>query len=338
MKISAMPAGAGGTPGIDLGNINQGSTASAEKLAAAKAIAAGQEPEEKEIKQEATEESPDVRRIKMRTNYSTNRHDIPAAEEPKEPLELLEPQSPESPKTDEVGQTKPAAESTQYLSPERAAIAKQRRALQVKERELAEREAKMKAPPEGDYISKADLIANPLKVFEAGVTYDKLTEAILQNQNGITPEIKALREELKAFKEGVDNTFKSQEAKQEESALIQMLDEAEALAKEGDDYAMIREENAYDQVLNKIYSTYKKTGRVLDVKQVMQEIENKLFEKNLKLASIQKVRSKIAPDPVQTPPTSQGKQMKTLTNRDGASIPLDRRARAIAAMNGTLKR
>ena len=335
MKVSAMPAGAGGSPGVDLGNVNIGATASADKLAAAKAVAEGQEPEEKE--KEPIERASGVRRITMKTNYSTNRDDaLMSAAVPSEASVEAAPQ--ESPKTDEVGQTKPAAESTQYLSPERAAIAKQRRALQVKERELAEREAKMKSPPEGDYISKADLIANPLKVFEAGVTYDKLTEAILQNQSGITPEIRALKEEIRALKEGVDNTFKSQETKQEETALIRMLDEAEALAKEGDDYAMIREENAYDQVLNKIYSTYKKTGQVLDVKQVMQEVENKLFEKSLKLANIQKVRSKIAPEPVQAQPMSQGKQMKTLTNRDGASIPLDRRARAIAAMNGTLKR
>jgi hypothetical protein len=257
----------------------------------------------------------------------------------------IEVPTQESPKTDTDGQTNAAAESTQPLSPQFAALAKQRRALQVKEREIAEREAKLSKPPEGEYLSKADLLANPLKIFEAGLTYDQLTEAILANQSGITPELKALKEELKALKEGVDKRFISEAEAQEESALNQIANDMETLTKEGDAYELfaknyvgIKGKTGLERALTKIYSHYKKTGQVLDNKVVVEQVENELLDEAMKIAEFKKVKSKIAPEPVQTPPKSQGKQMKTLTNRDGASIPLDRKARAIAAMLGTLRK
>jgi hypothetical protein len=333
MKISAMPAGAGGNPGTDLGNINVGQTADAGKLAAAKAIASGEEPTREE-KQDPVERARDVRKIVMKTNYSTNRDD--ALVVPEAPVEVA-PEAP-STTTDVGGQPNVAAESTQYITPERAAIAKQRRALQVKERELAEREAKIAQPPEGEFISKADLLANPLKIFDAGLTYDQLTEAILANQSGVTPEVKALRDELEALKKGVDERFVTQEQIQEESALNQIADDMESLAKSSDQYEMFLGRNGLQRALNKVYSHYKKTGQVLDNKAVMDQVENELLDEAIKLAKFKKVMSKLAPEPVQAQPQSQGKQMKTLTSRDGASIPLDRRSRAIAAMRGTLRK
>lgn len=309
-----------------------GSAASPERLAAAKAIAMGQEIQE--TKQDPIERAQNVRKITMRTNRSPD-HQEAVVEEA-----VTAPETGNSTISDESGQTTAAAESTQYLSPERAAIAKQRRALQVKERELAEREAKLTSTPEnlGDYLAKSDLLANPLKIFESGLTYDQLTEAILQNQSGVTPEIKALKEELKAIKDGVDKRFVSQAEAQEESALNRIADEMDSLSKDGDDYELFRERKGLERALNKVYSHYKKTGQVLDTKEVMNQVETQLLDEAVKFASINKVRSKIAPDPVQTTPQSQGRQMKTLTNRDGASIPLDRRTRAIAAMNGTLRK
>lgn len=326
MKVSAMPAGSAGSPGVDLGNIHLGVTASPERIAAAKAIASGQEIEETE---KDTTRDHNVRKITMRTNVSPNRFDAV------EPVEA----ATDSTTADVGGQTNVAVESTQPLSPQFAALAKQRRALQVKERELATREAKLGQPPEnsGDYLSKADLLANPLKIFDAGLTYDQLAEAILGSQSGNTPEIKALKEELKALKEGVDNKFQSQAEKQEESALMQIADDMESLSKEGDAYEMFRERKGLEKALNKVYSHYKKTGQVLDSKEVMNQIESQLLDEAIKLASYNKVKSKLAPAPVQ-PPQSEGKQMRTLTSRDGASIPLDRKARAIAAMNGTLRK
>jgi hypothetical protein len=331
MKISAMPAGAGGNPGTDLGNVNVGVTASSERLAAAKALAAGQEPAREEIERDPeTGRIQSVRRITMKTNASPDRYDAQVAAEA--PAEAVD-----STKTDETGQTNAAVESTQPLSPQFAALAKERRALQVMKREIAEEKAKMGKPPEGEYLSKADLLANPLKIFDAGLTYDQLTEAILKNQSGITPEIQSLKAELKALKEGVDKTFTDRDTQAEKQVLSEMKREAQGLIQTGDDYEMVRETGSLPHVIDLIHRTYKTTGEVLDVQEALNLVETDLITETLKVANLKKVKSKIAPEPVQAP-QSQGKQMKTLTNRDGSGIPLDRRARAIAAMNGTLRK
>lgn len=332
MKISPMPANAGGTPGTDLGNVHVGSTASTEKLAMAKAIAMGQEPERKEEKAEP-EKDLSIRRITMRTKASPEQY-LPESE-PTEAIPAVE--TPTSTIADASGQTN-AAESTQPLSPQFAALAKQRRALQVKERELAEREAKVGKPPEGEYISKAEIDANPLKLFEGGfISYEKLTEAVLSDQSGHNPEIKAVQAELKALKEGVDKRFASEAEIQEESALNQIANDIEAFSKEGDDYELFRARNGLERALNKIYSHYKKTGQVLDNKAVADQIETELLDEAVQLGNFKKVKSKLAPEPVQAPQL-QGKQMKTLTNRDGSSVPLSRKARAMAAFHNQLRK
>lgn len=325
MKVSPMAAGSGGSPGVDIGNVNLGATASPEKLAAAKAVASGQEPQREEIERDERGRIQSVRKITMKTNAS------PLVYEP-EAVEVA-PEVPDSTKLDAGGQTNAAVESTQPLSPQFAALAKQRRALQVKERELAEREAKVVQPPQGDYISKADLLANPLKIFESGLTYDQLTEAILSSQNGNSTDLNAIKDDLlKTLDERVEKRFVSQQEVQEEAALSAIADDMEALAKEGDTYELFRERNGLQRGLNKIYSHFKRTGQVLDIADVMNQVENELLDHYVKLAGHKKVLSKIAPPPVQQPQL-QGKQMKTLTNRDGASIPLDRKARAMAAFH-----
>jgi len=308
----------------------------AEKIAAAKAIAAGETPVQPESRQIPSErdDDPQIKRIKMRTLASPLVYEPPVEEAP----------APESTIPDPSSQASAVTEATKPLSPQFAELAKQRRALQVKERELAEREAKVgtTSPNMDEYISKADLATNPLKIFESGITYDQLTQALLSEQSGVNPEIQKLRQEIKALKEGVDQTLSSRDTQAEEAALTEMLYEAEALAKEGDAYEMVRERKAFDQVLRLIHSTYKKTGRVLGVPEAMSTIENQLLEESLKLASIGKVKSKLWTPPKEaedsTPLQPQQKQMKTLTARDGVSAPLNRKTRAMQAFYGTLKR
>ena len=312
MKISALSSG--GAPGADI------APPTSPRLA------------------EGSVRSSNMPTIKMRTNASTNRHDIPQAVEEEVTQEEI------STKPDDSGQTQAAVESTQPLSPQLADLAKQRRALQVKERELKEREAKLTQEPvkaqanTDEFVAKADLLSNPLKIFDLGLTYDQLTEAILADQNGNKTDPKALKEEiLKSVKEDVEKRFVSQAEIQEEAALNQIADDMEALSKQGDTYEMFGERNGLQRALSKVYNHYKKTGQVLDIKPVMDEVENENVEYAVKQAKYKKVMSRIAPEPVQQP-QSQGKQMKTLTNRDGAPTILDKRARAIAAMQGTLRK
>ena len=348
MKITALPAGSSaGQPGQTLNSVNVGRTASPSRMERARAVARGEAPPQLQENQEnLQQERPNIRSLKMKTNFNTNR-DMPLSEPEAVADSSLASNtnssatagssSPESqssnPDTPEQG----AVEATQPLSPQFAALAKQKRAFQLEKAEFEKQKAAMSQGinPE-DFAAK--LKADPLGVLqEHGVTYDELTQAILSDKQQLNPEIQALKAEIKALKEGVDKSFQTNEQRQEEAALTEMLYEAEALAKDGESYEMIRTEDAYDQVLRLIHNTYRKTGRVLDVRDAMERVENQLFAKAEKLASIAKVRAKIAqPSPQQAQPAQRG--MRTLTARDTAQPQMDRRARAIAAMMGTLKR
>lgn len=300
------------------GSVELGHTVNPVKMERARAIARG------EMVPELTEQAPeektklDTRKIKMNTNAS------PLEAESSTPVSIEEPA---------------VVEATQPLSPQFAALAKQKRAIQVKEMELKKREDALAvgAVKDGSPDLIAKLKSQPLQVLqEHGVTYDQLTEAILAD-GGSNQELQALKDELKALKEDVNKTFTTKEEQAEESALTEMLYEAENLAKEGDAFEMIREQNAYEKVLRLIHSTYKKTGRVLDTQDAMNRVESQLLKDAERLARIKKVQDRMAPQP-QAPLPLQPKQMRTLTARDSASNSMSAKARAIAAFNGTLRK
>jgi hypothetical protein len=305
------------------------------KIARAKAIAAGQPIEESTGDPQADRAQSDVRKIQMKTQMSTNRDDGLQTEvvtdmakpDTSEPVEVVE-------------ETKP-------LSPQFAALAKAKRALQVKERELQTREAALKTQsPAGneDLISK--LKSNPLGVLlDNGVTYDQLTEAIIAQQNGATPEINALKAEMKALKEELSGQFttRDQHAEQQVLADIQR-DVIQTVNSKPEEFEAIREAKAYGDVKELIHRTWKKTGEVLDTHEAIELVENQLIEEAIPFAKLAKVQKRLTPKeaaqveaqlPSQRPGT---KIMRTLTNRDTATPLMDRRARAIAAMTGTLKK
>ncbi len=334
MKVSPL-AQSSGTPGQTLTSADVGRTANPVKLERARAIARGEKVSE--VPEDPRERiSQDVRKLKMRTNFSTNREEVvaPLAEALEPAIAAEDPAQSSTKDAVEPG----AVEATQPLSPQFAALAKQKRALQLERAEFEKQKGETLAGGNSQELV-ARLKANPLSVLqEHGVTYDQLTEAIL-NGNSSNPELQELKAEIKALKEGVDNQFQTREQAQEEAALTEMLYEAEALAKEGDAFEMIRTEDAYDEVLRLIHSHYKQSGRVLDVSEAMNQVESKLLARAEKLASINKVRAKIAPpalEPLQPQQKPQG--MRTLTARDSAAPVSDRRARAMAAFSGTLKR
>lgn len=225
-------------------------------------------------------------------------------------------------------------EATQPLSPQYAALAKQRRALQVKERELQDKEKAILAKSQGgDSVDLARLKSEPLSVLlEAGVTYDQLTEAILSNQGN--SEVNSLKAEIKALKEGVDKRFTDNETQAETAALAEMQREAIALSAQGDEYELVRETRSVPHVVELIKRTYKETGEVMDVQEALKLVEDSLFEQNQKIAGYKKMQGLFQPQA--QPPQQRG--MRTLTNKDTASVPLDRKARALAAALGTLKK
>lgn len=345
MKVTPLAQGSGSPAGATVGQERM----PADRIAAAKAVAAGQSPmrlaeSDTPVDPQVEKAKRSIRRIKMRTQASPDR----AIEQMGETAPVVE--NPTSDASDPVAETTQSAisdtgeptqtpEETKPLSPQFAALARQKRALQVKERELAEREAKLAQPPEGEYVSKADLIANPLKVFELGVTYDQLTEALLANQSGITPELKALQAKVDALEKGVDTKLTERDAQAKQQVLAEMTREANQLVAQGEDYALVREKGYIPKVIQLIDKTYEETGEILDVSYALNLVEEQLLQDEVKIANLEKVRSKITPAQVEPQqPQKQIPQMRTLTNRDSAAPALDRRSRAMLAFHGQLKR
>jgi hypothetical protein len=339
MKISPLAQGSG-VPAQSTNPTSQ--TVSPDKIARAKAIAMGEEPQEQaQSSGDPQVDKINTRRIKMKTNTTTNREDLVL---PEESGVEASSQVVDIPDTNEPAAV---AEETKPLSPQFAALMKAKRALQVKERELATREEALKSSaPAGQEDIIAKLKANPLNVLlENGVTYDQLTADIIAQQNGATPEIQALKAEMKALKEELNGQFVSRDQLAEAQVLSDIKKEiVETVKSRPDEYEAIREAKAEDTVKDLIHRTWKKTGEILDTHEAIELVENQLIEEALPFAKLKKIQSRLTPQQealveavAKSPqPKPNTKVMRTLTNRDSASPVMDRRARAIAAMKGTL--
>ena len=234
-------------------------------------------------------------------------------------------------------ESNPTVEATGPISPQFAALAKQRRVLQQERRTFEDEKKAFQEKSQGSgSVDLARLKSEPLSVLmEAGVTYDQLTEAILANPNN--SEISSLKAEIKALKDGVDQKFTDKDAQNEQQVLKQMQRDAEALVAEGDTYELVRETESIPQVMDLIERTYRETGEVLDTSEALQLIEDELFKRQEKYLQFKKVQGLI------NKPQEQGLQqrqqgMRTLTNKDTASVPLSAKQRALAAFYGTLKK
>jgi hypothetical protein len=320
MKITPMAQG-----GQTLGSVDLGRTADPIKMERARAIARGEAPAEPTATQ-TEQPRPNTRSIRMRTQMSPDRQE--AIQEAVEETQSSTPESVEQ----------GAVEATQPLSPQFAALAKQKRALQLERAQLDKDKAELSARGTTDDSSAliAKLKSSPLSVLqEHGVTYDQLTEQLLSG-GGTDPRILELEAKLQALESGMEKKLVDRDAATETAALNEMRKEADRLAKDGDSFELVRETNSVPQAIELIRRTYKETGEILDVQDALQAVEDELIEESLKLARLNKVQGRLAPQelPLQQQPQ---RQMRTLTARDSSQAPMSARARALAAFNGTLR-
>lgn len=279
---------------------------------------------------------PQAQRIDALRTLKMNVNRTPGLELPPEASALVEGEV--APVEDKAIEEPKPPEVTEPLSPQFAALAKQRRALQVKERELVDREKALELKSQGsDVVPLARLKSEPLSVLlESGVTYDQLTEAILANQKN--PDIRRLEDEIKTLKEGVDKRLTDGEQQARQQVLTEMRREADRLVLDrADDFELVRETKSVGKVIELIERNYDETGEVLDVTEALKLVEDQLLERHQSLIKLKKLQSLVQPAPQPVQP-HQKPVMRTLTNKDTASVPMDRRARALGAFNGTLKR
>lgn len=344
MKISPIARSGAGDTAIP----EEGRSASAERVARAKAVLSGgtaavtpAAPDRTPASDRQVERTAQsIKRIKMRVNATPG-----AMEYAPTPTEVNPPATPEGNISDTVEPTPATPEVTKPLSPQFAALAKKERAIQVKEMAIAAREAAIAAKESGT-TSDSSLIerikADPLSVLdEQGITYDQLTEAILARSQDQGPAYQALKAEIKALKEGQENQTKSlsdRDQAAEVQVLAQMAKDADALLAAPDDpYEMVRVTNSKAKVIELIKREFHERGNILDVSEALEIVETQLFEDSLKIAQAKKIQTKLAaPAPTLPPAAPEQKPIRTLTNRDGTTVPMSRRERALRAARGEL--
>jgi hypothetical protein len=321
MKVTPM----GATPPTTSVGAVSTATLNPGKLEAAKAIASGQTLDFNDPK--ASLATQNVNSLKMRTNVSPDR-----------PIDQLsDAMATQNAISDIDGQTQGGEEETKPLSPQFAALAKQRRALQLKEREIAAREQALSEKPatEGGAISVEDLQSNPLGILQqAGVTYEQLTEAILNGDlnNPANARIRELEAKLTSLEQGIESKLTERDAQAERQVLAEMSREiSRKIYESGDAFDLVREQNRHNDVLELIHRTFKETGEVLDVEEALQEVENYLQDETLRYANLPKIRNKLTPAQEAQLQTQRPQGMRTLTNRDDARPKVSRRDRALAA-------
>lgn len=278
-----------------------------------------------------------LRRITMNTNATPGNYPDETAQDP-----AAIAADPAAQTTDPA---KPATEDNQPLSPQLAALARQRRALQVKERELADKVKAFESQSAvaGDVINVADLKADKANIISVllskGFTFDDIRDSVLANQqSGYNPKISELEQKFKALEGSFEKKLTDRETQAEQAALSEMKRDATLLTAQGEDYALIRETGSIPKVMQLIEKTYRTTGEVMRVREALSLVEDDLNNTYLNIAKIGKVQSQLAPQAQpQTPPQMQ-RQMHTLTNRDTANATMGRKARALAAALGTLKK
>lgn len=357
MNIKPVPAGQG--TGAPAGSQTQNTGAiSPERIQRAKAIALGKSPPNTQV----TTEDPQVQRaqdlrqkIKMKTQRSIYR-DLPQEEQIEE--EAAPVAAPESAPLEAAPQEEATTESNilydneetnqaedlKPLSPQFAALAKQKRELQVKESQLLAREEALKKGPtaNADQIDIARLKADPLAVLEEqGFTRDQIGEMLLSNPEEQSPVVTRLLskvDELEKRLSKQDQNLSERDNSQRKQVLAQIGRDVDKIIASGDEYEMIRETGSKQDVLDKIEKHFDETGEVLDTIEAVEMIENELIMEAEKIARIKKVQGRLTPaQQAQAAPQNNQNNvrgMRTLTSRDGASVPLSARERAINAFHG----
>lgn len=274
------------------------------------------------------------------------------AELPKSaPAELKQPSTVGEP----VAAVTEEAKSPEVLSPKFAALAKKERALRSQHQALKAREEALEAKEkeyQTSYVQKSSLAerfkSDPLGLMnEYGMSYDALTQAILNQPPQGDPALALVQKELKELKEAQKKSAEdaiNQQSQAYIQAVEQIRRDAKVLIDSDPAYETIKEADSVEAVVKLIEETFKTEKVLLSVEEAAKEVEDYLVEEALKYAQFKKVKEKLTPAQVeeQPKPTQTEKPtLKTLTHaQTAATKPLsnkDRRTRAIMAFQGKLE-
>ena len=238
---------------------------------------------------------------------------------------------------EEVEQSLEAAqepEKNDDFSRKFAALSRREKEIRAKEAEYEQRIAELEQrfvaqepQKEPEIPFDVRLRQNPLKALESvGLSYDKLTELAL-NDGKLTPEMqmKLMREELetdyKSKFEDLENRLvekeKGLEEQRYEDIKLGFQNEIESFVNSnGEEYELIKANDANDVDYEVIEEHYNETGKILDIKEAAEAVESYLEEEATKLLQLSKVRSKFNPGDNEQEPQRQSQV--TLSNAHSA--------------------
>lgn len=240
----------------------------------------------------------------------------------------------------------------EQLSPKFAALARKERDLRRQMQALKAREEEFKVKEteyQTSYIPKSRITEDTLGALsELGINYDDLVNQVLSQSGPETLEMKKLRAEIKAIKETQTQsaTKAEEQAKQQyEHAVSQIRNEAKLLVDANSEYETIKAMGAEEAVVELIRQTFDADGTLLSVEEAAMKVEEHLLEEAMKMASLNKIRQRLAPAAPAAEAEKQAPQekqsLKTLTNAATATsskptTARERRERAILAFKGQL--
>jgi hypothetical protein len=272
----------------------------------------------------------------------------------------------EATKSQEESLSQAATQEEPALSKQYAILARKEKALRArtsqmeqqmkaKEQELAEREKALQGKSnfdESKYIPRERLQEDLMSVLaEAGITYDQVTEAVL-NQPKRDPYVdaktRALEAKIASLEEKLDGVNKNSQEQQTQAyqqALAQIERDAKSLIERDPAYETVKGTGQVKEVVKLIEKTFQDSGELLSIEEAAQMVEDELLERFLSTAqSVKKIQERLQPKASAKPeaekkqesvPAQQSQQLKTLTNNVGSPArKMSAKERAIAAFKG----
>lgn len=238
----------------------------------------------------------------------------------------------------------------------RAKVQAQEAAFKAKEQAIAERESAIKAKDseyQNNYISKDKLTQDTITtLLEAGISYDQITQMMLQQPQNQDPvlkaEINALKAQIQTLKGETEENKKSFVKGQEDAyknAVNQIRLDVKSMVNNDPEFEAIVATNSVDDVVELIEKTYAEDGILLSNEDAAKQVEQELVSRISKYAQLSKIQQKNqtqntkASPKAAVQPETQAKQpqpAKTLTNNLGGARQLSVRERAILAFQGKL--
>lgn len=202
------------------------------------------------------------------------------------------------------------------------AIARQREELKAKESEY-----------QTNYIPKESLTANPLKVLlENGYSYDQIAEMLLKQSDPQTQAFTKVEQDLQAIKEAQrlsEERFKTQETQQRDQAIKQIRSEVTSLVDNNESYETIKSLGVHEAVVELIKETFDKKGVLLSADEAATKVENHLIAEGMKMASLNKVKSKLTPPVI--PVAEEQIKKQQITQREASQKPIKTLTHAVSA-------